>query len=59
MAEMIRLGAYRKGTNKEVDEAMNFYNPLEEFLRQDKNEPSTLADGYARLAQILGVQWNP
>ncbi len=59
MAEMIRLGAYRKGANKEVDEAMNFYNPLEEFLRQDKNEHSNLADGYAQLAQILNIPWNP
>jgi flagellum-specific ATP synthase len=54
MAEMIRLGAYRKGANKEVDEAMNFYNPLEEFLRQGKDEQSTLAEGYARLTEILG-----
>ena len=43
MAEMIRLGAYRKGTNKEVDDAMNFYGPLEEFLRQDKDESDDLA----------------
>jgi flagellum-specific ATP synthase len=53
MAEMIRLGAYRKGSNKEVDEAMHFYQPLEEFLRQDKKERSTLSEGYERLAQIL------
>lgn len=57
MAEMIRLGAYRKGTNKEVDEAINFYDPLEEFLRQGKTEKTGLADGYVKLAQILGVKW--
>src|ERR1700689_2618339 len=59
MAEMIRLGAYRKGANKEVDEAMSFYAPLEEFLRQDKSERTNLAEGYAKLAQILGAVWNP
>jgi len=53
MAEMIRLGAYRKGANKEVDEAMHFYGPLEEFLRQDRNERADLAGGYAGLARIL------
>ena len=53
MAEMIRLGAYRKGTNREVDEAMNFYGPIEEFLRQGKNERDNLAGGYAKLAKIL------
>ncbi len=54
MAEMIRLGAYRKGANKEVDEAMDFYGPLEEFLRQGKDERADLAGGYARLGEILG-----
>lgn len=57
MAEMIRLGAYRKGSNKEVDEAINFYEPLETFLRQGKTEKTSLAEGYAKLAQILGVKW--
>lgn len=57
MAEMIRLGAYRKGSNAEVDEAVKYYEPLEEFLRQQKNDCSDLAATYARLAQILGVQW--
>ncbi|HEU0118542.1 MAG TPA: flagellar protein export ATPase FliI [Alphaproteobacteria bacterium] len=59
MAEMIRLGAYRKGANKEVDEAINFYGPLEEFLRQGKNECATIEECYAKLAQILGVEWKP
>jgi len=57
MAEMIRLGAYRRGSNKEVDEAINFYQPLEEFLRQGKDESMTLGEGYAELAKILGVEW--
>ena len=57
MAEMIRLGAYRKGANKEVDEAINLFGPLEEFLRQRKEERTDLATGYAQLAQILGVPW--
>jgi flagellum-specific ATP synthase len=57
MAEMIRLGAYRKGSNAEVDEAVKYYEPLEEFLRQRKDDCSDLAATYARLAQILGVQW--
>ena len=55
MAEMIRLGAYRKGSNAEVDEAMNFYGPLEDFLRQDKRERTDLAAGYAALASLLGT----
>jgi flagellum-specific ATP synthase len=57
MAEMIRLGAYRRGSNKDVDEAIVYYSQLEEFLRQKPNESDTLATGYAKLAQILGVPW--
>lgn len=57
MAEMIRLGAYRKGSNAEVDEAMAYYEPIEQFLRQGKDEKETLVGGYEKLAQILGVAW--
>src|SRR5262249_35013947 len=53
MEELIRLGAYRPGSSGEVDEAMALHGPLEEFLGQDKNETSTLPEGYARLEQIL------
>lgn len=34
---------------------MNYYEPIEAFLRQGKNESSTLATGYADLAGILGL----
>ncbi|MDD3030478.1 MAG: flagellar protein export ATPase FliI, partial [Alphaproteobacteria bacterium] len=56
MAEMIRLGAYRKGSNPEVDEAMKYYAPLEDFLRQEKEESSTFAKTYDALAKILGLE---
>jgi flagellum-specific ATP synthase len=56
MAEMIRLGAYRRGSNKEVDEAIQFNAPLEEFLRQDRSEHMDLGSGYKRLAEILGIE---
>ncbi len=55
MAEMIRLGAYRKGSNPEVDEAIVFYNPLEDFMRQNKNESANFAQTYEQLAKILGM----
>ncbi|MGB1539716.1 MAG: flagellar protein export ATPase FliI, partial [Rickettsiales bacterium] len=38
MAEMIRLGAYRQGSDPTVDEAIRYYEPLEEFIRQRKEE---------------------
>jgi flagellum-specific ATP synthase len=57
MAEMIRLGAYRRGTDPDVDRAIQFYPAIENFLRQRKEEQSELASGYAELAKILGVAW--
>lgn len=57
MAEMIRLGAYRRGSDPLVDEAIHFHEPLEEFLRQGKLDVCDLAAGYAELAAILGEPW--
>lgn len=54
MEDLIRLGAYRVGSNPEVDEAMRHYPQLERYLAQDKNERSDLAQGFAELAMILG-----
>lgn len=56
MAEMIRLGAYRKGSNPDVDQAILYYPALEKFLAQKKDEKSTLAQGYEELAKILGIK---
>ena len=53
MAELIRLGAYRKGSDPKVDEAMIYYPAIESFLAQKKGERADLASGYAALAQVL------
>jgi flagellum-specific ATP synthase len=53
MEELIRLGAYRPGSSAEVDEAIGFHQPLEEFLGQYKTESAGLLEGYQRLEQIL------
>lgn len=53
MAEMIRLGAYRKGSDKNVDEAIFYNDNLENFLRQDPEESTTLKEGYDMLTKIL------
>jgi flagellum-specific ATP synthase len=53
MEELIRLGAYRAGSSPDVDEAIRLHKPLEDFLAQGKEEATSLADGYLRLAQIV------
>jgi flagellum-specific ATP synthase len=55
MEELIRLGAYRKGSSPEVDEAIGLHGPLETFLAQGKEESTSLAEGYRRLAQIVAA----
>ena len=54
MAELIRLGAYRRGSDASVDEAIHYQPALDAFLSQGQNEAARLADGYATLAKILG-----
>jgi flagellum-specific ATP synthase len=54
MEELIRLGAYRAGSSAEVDEAIGLHGPLEDFLRQAKDEVTSLEAGYRQLEQILG-----
>ena len=54
MAELIRLGAYKAGTNPEVDNAVRLYPALEAFLSQGKTEAATLGQGYEALSAILG-----
>jgi flagellum-specific ATP synthase len=53
MAELIRLGAYRRGSDAAVDEAIHYFPALEAFLSQSKADATDLATCYAMLAQIF------
>lgn len=53
MAELIRIGAYKRGSDPAVDEAIAYYPQLENFIGQNKDSPSRFTDGYAELATIL------
>jgi flagellum-specific ATP synthase len=53
MAELIRLGAYKTGTNAEVDAAIRFNPELEAFLTQKKDERATFAESYSALEKIM------
>ncbi len=59
MAELIRLGAYQKGSDPQVDEAIKYVPAIEEFLAQQINESSDLQTGYQRLGDILGMPPDP
>ena len=53
MEELIRLGAYRRGTNPEVDMAIAAFGPVEGFLTQGKGECTRREEGYRELANLL------
>ncbi len=55
MAELIRIGAYKPGTDKAIDEAIHYYPQIEGFLSQDRSESSDFQTGYDQLAGILGL----
>jgi flagellum-specific ATP synthase len=54
MADLIRLGAYRTGTDREVDEAVRLTPLLEGVLQQRQDEKSTLEESFAALASVMG-----
>ncbi len=58
MAELIRLGAYRRGSDPDTDAAIELYPQLDAFLGQKLGEQATLAAGYAALAKIFNVPWS-
>ena len=57
MSELIRLGAYKKGSNKDVDEAIFYYPLIEEFLSQSKQDRFTLEECYTQLSNILNTPY--
>ena len=53
MAELIRLGAYRTGTDPAVDEAIRLAPRIEAMLAQGKGEAGTVEAAFAALAVAL------
>ena len=59
MEELIRLGAYRQGSDPKVDHAITLYPALENFLKQRPTEHTTLDQGYDMLRGILQAGGQP
>jgi flagellum-specific ATP synthase len=53
MEELIRLGAYRQGSNPDVDKAIAYQPLLDAYLSQTKAEQVTIEAGFEELARIL------
>jgi flagellum-specific ATP synthase len=53
MEELIRLGAYARGADPQVDEAIKLMPALEKFLQQAPTEKATMPDSFKQLKQAL------
>jgi flagellum-specific ATP synthase len=52
--ELLRLGAYHRGTDKSVDAALDLYPALEAFLIQDRDQFTDFDDTLGALEQLAG-----
>ncbi len=52
--DLISIGAYRRGSNRAVDLAIEHWEPLDQFLRQGTQEQSTVERAAEWLAQLRG-----
>ena len=53
MEDLIRIGAYSKGMNPSVDEAIAYHDVLDGFLQQRKDDCTPEAETLAQLAALL------
>ena len=53
MADLVRLGAYRAGTDPRVDEAIRITPRIEAMLHQSRQETTGIDEGFARLAAAM------
>ncbi|GAB6089861.1 FliI/YscN family ATPase [Spirochaeta dissipatitropha] len=54
--DLINVGAYNKGSNPDIDAAIDRLPHINAFLQQDVNEKSSIADVSWYLQQISGVE---
>ena len=54
MEELVRIGAYARGSDPEVDEAVHLAPQIEAFLSQRTDDPTPPEQTFTQLAQIIG-----
>ena len=55
-ADMINVGAYKKGASAEIDIAINMHPAIDEFLQQDEYDKAPYSETLAHLAAVSGVE---
>jgi FliI/YscN family ATPase len=54
--DLINIGAYVKGSNRGIDEAIQLIEPVRQFLQQSATESVKFADSWNQLQKILGAK---
>ena len=52
-SELINIGAYKRGTNQEIDQAIAYYPKIQEFLKQDVYDKKTLEETLQLMKNLL------
>ncbi|MFC4557116.1 flagellar protein export ATPase FliI [Virgibacillus kekensis] len=52
-SELIQIGAYKRGTNQEIDKAIAYHPKIQSFLRQDVNEYRSLDESIKLMKELL------
>ncbi|MEL3906085.1 MAG: FliI/YscN family ATPase [Treponema sp.] len=53
--DMIQVGAYQKGTNPAIDEAIEHHEKIEAFLQQEVNDPAPIERTLEQLSAITHI----
>ena len=51
--DLIQVGAYSAGTNRDIDRAIQLRDLMEGFLRQPMNERASLEESFAGLVEFI------
>ncbi len=52
--DMVNIGAYARGSNPEIDKAIDMTGPIKAFLRQDIAERQGLEESFSQLQKLAG-----
>ena len=53
--DMIQVGAYQKGSNPAIDEAIDHHEKIEAFLQQETNDPAPINKTLEQLSSITHI----
>ena len=51
--DLINIGAYKKGSSKEIDQAIEYYPKIIGFLKQKTNEKISMDESIQTLLQLM------